>query len=324
MFQKTVNLYKRIHDIGIIPFAAVDNVENAAPLAKALCVGGLPIAEIAYISDASHDALTEMKKTCPEMLTGAGNISTVEQVDSALDAGAEFIFASGLDPDMIRYCQGKNISVIPEVSNASDIEKAISLGLDTLKFSPAEKLGGIDMIKTLSASYRKIKFIPDRGINERNINEYLNEPCILACSGTWMIDKKAIDDKNFGKIAELTGCAVNNIMGITIKHIGINEENGEGAELAKLFARIFCGRVRETSKGWFGSEFAEIMSVKAGIGKHGHIGIGVNNPDRARRYYESLGYSFDERTAAYDENGDLTIVYFSGEFGGFALHIVKK
>ncbi|MBQ6479862.1 MAG: bifunctional 4-hydroxy-2-oxoglutarate aldolase/2-dehydro-3-deoxy-phosphogluconate aldolase [Anaerolineaceae bacterium] len=315
---------KKIHDIGIVPVIARNRIEDAAPLAKAMYAGGLPIAEIIFRNEADHDLLVEMKNTCPEMMIGAGSILTQEQVDSALNGDVAYISTQGLDPNIVKYCQDKNIPVIPEISNAGDMESTLALGIDTVKFLPAEHPDGIKMIKMLSNDYDQIKFIPSVGINQSKVNEYLNEPCVLACCGSWMIDENAISEKNFGKIRELAEDAVSSILGRTLKHIGINDENEDGAELADRFAGIFGGKVRKTVKGWFGSEFAEIMSKKFHTGRHGHIGIGVNNPDRARRYYEALGYSFDERTAGYDENGALEIIYFSEEIGGFALHIVKK
>lgn len=318
------NVYKRIHDIGIIPVTGVIYAEDAGKLAKSLCDGGLPVAEVTYGTEAAHDAVIEIKKACPDMLIGAGPILTVEQVDSALHAGAGFITTPIPDPDIVRYCQSRNIPVIPGFTHAGEIEAAMSMGLDTLIFSPAKGPDGLKTIKALSETYGTIKFLASGGLTLNDISEYLKEPCISACAGNWMIDEKAIKEKNFGMIEELTGCAVKTMLGITIKHIGINDENEEGADLAYKFAGIFRGKVRESVKGWFGSEFAEIMSSKFRTGTHGHIGIGVNDPDRARCYYEALGYSFDENTAGYFENGDLEIIYFSGEFGGFALHIVKK
>ena len=143
------SICKTIHDIGIISVIDLTNAEDAAPLAKALCSGGLPIAEVIFRTRAARDSMIEMKKACPEMLIGAGTVFTRKQVDSALDAGAGFIIAPARNPDIIRYCQSKNIPVIAGVANAGDIEAAMSLGLDTVQYFPAEDLGGIKMIKAL-------------------------------------------------------------------------------------------------------------------------------------------------------------------------------
>ena len=317
------DIYKKIHDIGIVPVIALDSVEDAAPLAKALCRGGLPIAEVTYRTAAAHDAMIEMRKACPEMIIGAGTVLNRQQVDSALDAGAEFIVSPGTNPDTIAYCQEKGVPILPGTANAADLEVCMSYGLEVVKFFPAEQLGGIKMIKALAAPYNKLKFMPTGGVKEANVNDYLNEPVILACGGTWMIDKEAIKAKNFNKIEELTRAAVRTMLGIKIKHIAVNETNGNGAELAKAFADLFGGNVRETSKGWFGSEQVEIMSEKFKKGTNGHVGLQTNNVDRAKRYYESLGYRFDESTADYDDKGNLKFIYFTDEIGGLAIHLIK-
>ena len=313
---------KIIHNIGIVPVIALDKVEDAAPLAKALCDGGLPVAEVTYRTAAAHDAMIEMKKARPEMLIGAGTVLTKEQVDSALDAGAEFIVSPGLNPEIVRYCQSKGVPIFPGTANASDIEAALSLGLDFVKFFPAEPLGGLKMIKALAAPYNKVKFMPTGGIKEANCLEYLNDPVIEAIGGTWMIDKKAIEAGDFAKIEQLTRGAVNKMLGLYIKHVGVNEEGGNGLALAQQFAKFFGGQVRETSKGWFGSEFVEIMSEAKKKGRYGHIGLGVNNVDRAKRYFEAQGYQFDEESATYDAKGNMKFIYFKDEIGGFAIHLV--
>ncbi|MBQ6560361.1 MAG: bifunctional 4-hydroxy-2-oxoglutarate aldolase/2-dehydro-3-deoxy-phosphogluconate aldolase [Erysipelotrichaceae bacterium] len=317
------DICKKIHDIGIVPVIALDHVEDAAPLAKALCSGGLPVAEVTYRTEAAHDAMIEMRKACPKMLIGAGTVTSRAQVDSALEAGAQFIVSPGINADTVAYCLEKGVPILPGTSCASDLEIAMYYGLDVVKFFPAEQLGGLKMIKALAAPYNKLKFMPTGGIKESNVNDYLNDPVILACGGTWMIDKKAIADKDFGKIEELTRNAVKAMLGLKIKHIGINSENGNGIALAQKFAKFFNGNVRETSKGWFGSDFAEVMDEDHPFGKHGHIGVQVNNVDRAKRYYESQGYQFDESTASYDEKGDLKFIYFKEEIGGFAIHLVR-
>ena len=316
------DINKKIYDIGIVPVIALDNVEDAAPLAKALCKGGLPIAEVTFRTKAAHDAMIEMKKACPEMIIGAGTVTSREQVDLALDAKAEFIVSPGFNPDTVSYCLEKGVTILPGTSCASDIELALNYGLEVVKFFPAEQLGGIKMIKALAAPYNKMKFMPTGGVKETNVNDYLNEPMILACGGTWMIDKKAIAQKDFAKIEQLTRNAVNAMLGIKIKHIGINEDNN-GDNIAQGFARLFNSEVKQTSKGWFGCDFVEVMQDKYKKGTHGHIGVQVNNVDRAKRYFESQGYSFAEDTASYEENGNLKFIYFKDEIGGFAIHLTK-
>ena len=317
------DICKKIHDIGIVPVIALDNVEDAAPLARALCKGGLPVAEVTYRTAAAHDAMIEMKKACPEMIVGAGTVLNREQVDSAIDAGAEFIVSPGTNPDTIQYCQEKGIPILPGTANAADLEIAMAYGLEVVKFFPAEPLGGLKMIKALSAPYNKLKFMPTGGVKEANVNDYLNDPVILACGGTWMIDKKAIEAKDFDKIEALTRGAVNAMLGLKIKHIGANEENGNGLKLAEEFARFFDGTVRETSKGWFGSEFVEVMTEAKKKGTHGHVAIQTNNVDRAKRYFEARGYKFDDSTATFDEKGNMKFIYFADEIGGFAFHLTK-
>lgn len=318
------NLTDKIYSIGIVPVIALENVEDAVPLAKALCNGGLPIAEVTYRTACAHDAMVEMKKACPEMLIGAGTVLTKEQVDSAIDAGAEFIVSPGLNPEIVQYCQSKGVPMIPGTSCGSDIEKAMSLGLDTVKFFPAEPLGGIKMISALAAPYNKVRFMPTGGVNAKNINDYLSNPKIVACGGTWMIDKNAIKEKNFDKIEALTREAVSTMLQIRLKHIGINSNSEESLKAAETFACLFNGTVTQTSKGYFGSTDIEIVNETAHMGTHGHIAIGVSSVERAMNYYKLLGFEFDESTITRDERGYAKFVYLKGEFAGFAVHLVNN
>ncbi|MBR5290684.1 MAG: bifunctional 4-hydroxy-2-oxoglutarate aldolase/2-dehydro-3-deoxy-phosphogluconate aldolase, partial [Erysipelotrichaceae bacterium] len=308
----------------IVPVIALENVEDAAPLAQALCNGGLPVAEVTYRTACAHDAMIEMKKACPQMLVGAGTVLTKEQVDSALDAGAEFIVSPGLNPEIVRYCQEKNVPILPGTANASDIEVALSLGLTAVKFFPAEPLGGIKMISALAAPYTQMKFMPTGGVSPKNMKDYLSNPKIIACGGTWMIDKKAMQEKNFAKIEELTRQAVREMLEIKIKHIGINVPTAEAKATAEMMARLFQGAVSETSKGYFGSPLIEVMNEGYHVGTHGHIAMGVSNTERAMAYFKALGYEFDEESVTYDAHGDAKFAYFKGEFAGFGVHLVNN
>ncbi len=314
---------KRLYGIGIIPAIVLDRVEDAAPLADALCKGGLPAAEVTFRTDCAHDAMIAMKKQRPELIVGAGTVLTKEQVDSALDAGAEFIVAPGLNPEIVRYCQEKGVPVIPGVSCASEIEQALALGLTTVKFFPAEQLGGIKTIKALTGPYTTMTFLPTGGVNAKNMNDYLNDPKIFAVGGTWMVKSDLIKAGAFDLIEKLTRDAVLGMLQIRLKHIGVNVPAEEAKDTADAFAGVFQGKVRKTSKGFFGSEMIEIMADGT-IGAKGHIGMGVSSTERALVYFRALGYEFDEDSITYDDRGYARFAYFKEPIGGFKVHLVNN
>lgn len=142
------------------------------------------------------------------MLIGAGTVLNREQAVAAKEAGATFIVSPGLNPNTVKACQQIGIDIIPGVNNPSTIEAALELGLTTLKFFPAEASGGVNMVKSLLAPYADIQLMPTGGINSKNIRDYLSIPRVLACGGTWMVDKRLIEEKNWPELANLTREAV--------------------------------------------------------------------------------------------------------------------
>lgn len=177
------DVMKRLHGIGIIPAVVLERAEDAVLLADALCKGGLPAAEIAFNDPAAHDAMIAMKKQRPELIIGAGAVLTKEQVDSAMDAGADFIASSGMNREIVEYCQEKGAAVCPGISTASELEQALAVGLHTVKFFPAEAMGGIETIKALCNQYKNVAFLPVGGINASNMLDYLALPQIAAVGG---------------------------------------------------------------------------------------------------------------------------------------------
>ena len=248
---------------------------------------------------------------------------TTEQVDRAVNAGAKFIVSPGLNPNVVKYCVDKGIPITPGTANPSDIEQALELGLDVVKFFPAEAAGGLKMIKAMAAPYTTMKFMPTGGINAGNINEYLAFDKILACGGSWMVNGELIKAGKFDEIRDLTKEAVNTMLGFELRHIGINCENKAEAEsVVNLFDKMFGFTKRETSKSYFAGNEIEAMNEK-GFGKLGHIAIGTNNVDRAVNYLETQGVKFNMDTAKV-VNGKMTFVYLQDEIGGFAVHLVQK
>lgn len=314
---------EQIQKIGIVPVVVLDDAKDAAPLAKALCEGGLPCAEVTFRTAAAEESIRIMSKEFPQMLVGAGTVLTTEQVDRAVGAGAKFIVSPGLNPTVVKYCVDKGIPVTPGTSNPSDVEMAISLGLDVVKFFPAEQAGGINMIKAMSAPYTQMKFMPTGGINAKNINSYLAFDKILACGGSWMVKKDLVAAGEFDKIRDLTKEAVQTMLGFELAHIGINCENESEAEkTADAFDGLFGFTKKVGNSSVFAGTAVEAMK-SAGLGAKGHIAISTNSVVRAKNYLEMMGYQFNEDSAKF--KGDkLTAIYLADEIGGFAVHLVQK
>src|SRR5699024_831882 len=140
----------------------------------------------------------------PDMLVGAGTVLTTEQADRAIAAGAQFIVSPGFNPVVTRYVIDKGVPMMPGTATPGEMEQAMGMGLDVVKFFPAEQNGGIAKLKAVSAPYSKLSFIPTGGVNADNLISYIRFPKILACGGTWMVKKELIDSGNWEEIKRLT------------------------------------------------------------------------------------------------------------------------
>lgn len=199
---------EKISELGVVPVVALEDVKDAEPLAKALCEGGLPCAEITFRTAAAEKCIERMCTAYPEMLIGAGTVLTKTQVEQAIGAGAKFIVSPGFDSEIVDYCLEKEIPIFPGCITPSEVAQAVKRGLKTVKFFPAEQFGGVAAIKALSAPYRELKFMPTGGINAKNLKDYLSLNCIIACGGSWMVKGDMIKGGQFDKIKKLTAEAV--------------------------------------------------------------------------------------------------------------------
>ena len=314
---------EKLGQYGIVPVVVLNDSKDAEPLADALCEGGLACAEVTFRTAAAEESIRIMAKEFPEMLVGAGTVLTTEQVDRAVNAGAKFIVSPGLNPTVVKYCVDKGIPVTPGTSNPSDVEMAISLGLDVVKFFPAEQAGGINMIKAMAAPYTQMKFMPTGGINAKNINSYLAFDKILACGGSWMVKKDLVAAGEFDKIRDLTKEAVQTMLGFELAHIGINcDSETEAEKTADAFDGLFGFTKKVGNSSVFAGTAVEAMKSK-GLGAKGHIAVATNSVVRAKNYLEMMGYKFNEESAKF--KGDkMTAIYLADEIGGFAVHLVQK
>ncbi len=315
---------EEISKMGLVPVVKLDSAADAEPLAKALCEGGLPCAEVTFRTDAAEEAIRIMTSKYPDMLIGAGTVLTTEQVDRAADAGAKFIVSPGLNPKIVKYCIDKGIPITPGTSNPSDVEQAIELGLEVVKFFPAEAAGGLNMIKSMAAPYTNMKFMPTGGISTKNMISYLDFPKIIACGGSWMVSDSLIQAGEFDRIRELTREAVALMLGFELRHVGINApDETEADNIAASFEKLF-GFARNAGNGSvFAGTAIEVMK-KPYLGANGHIAIQTNYIKRAVYHLEKQGFTLDMDTVKYDKNGSMAAVYFKDEIGGFAIHLVQR
>lgn len=318
-----MDMIEKLSLAGIVPVIKVEDAGDAVPLCKALADGGLPVAEITFRSDAAEEAIRRVHEALPEVILGAGTVLTTAQVDRAVAAGATYIVSPGLNPEVVRHCQKVDVPIVPGCANPSDIEVALSLGLKTVKFFPAEALGGLALIKAMSAPYGNVTFLPTGGIAENNLLDYLSFGKVVACGGSWMVDAKALAAKDWQKIETLTRSAVNLMLGLTLAHIGINSGSPEQAEKdAKGICALLGWDVKDGNSSTFVGAGFELMK-KPFRGTHGHIAIGTNDIRRAKWHLERRGFAFDEESATL-KDGKLKAIYFKDEIAGFAFHLLQK
>ena len=195
---------KAISDIGVVPVIKLNHPEqDAAPLARALVAGGVPVAEVTFRAAGAATAIKLMSEACPDMLVGAGTVLSTAQVDEALAAGAKFIVTPGMDTEIVAYCQSKNVPIYPGCTTPTDYHTAYKLGLEVLKFFPAEQSGGLAKIKAMSAPFPMFKVMPTGGISLKNLAEYIKAPVICACGGSYMVTAELIDNNRWDEITEL-------------------------------------------------------------------------------------------------------------------------
>ena len=198
------DINKRISAIGCVPVIKLDNPEqDAVPLAKALCAGGVPVAEVTFRAAGADKAVRLMKEACPEMIVGVGTVINTEQIDRAIAAGAEFIVTPGFDPELVAYSQEKGLPIYPGCTTPTDYHAALKFGLEVLKFFPAEQSGGLSKIKALAAPFAMFKIMPTGGISLKNLKEYISTPVICACGGSYMVTADLIDNQKWDEITDL-------------------------------------------------------------------------------------------------------------------------
>lgn len=193
----------RFQHTGVVPVVVLDDAKDAVPTAKALLAGGVDVMEITFRTAAAADSIKAVSEGCPDMLVGAGTVITLNQCKQALECGAKFIVSPGFDPEVVAWCVERNVPITPGCVTPTEIMAAMKLGLNVVKFFPAGVYGGLKAMKSLSAPFGGVKFIPTGGIDAKNLKEYLEAPFVHAVGGSWLCPKKEIAVGNFDAITAL-------------------------------------------------------------------------------------------------------------------------
>lgn len=220
-----IGILEKIYKIGILPVVVIDDADNAVATVDALSGGGIDAVEVTFRTDAAEDAIKSIANERPDIILGAGTVTSIDQVKRAVASGAKFMVTPGYNPVVVNYCVQSNVPIVPGVMDTNSIEMAIEAGLEVVKFFPAEQAGGLEMLKALSAPYAKLRFIPTGGVNKDNMTEYLSFDKILAVGGSWMVKRDMIAQGKFKEIKKITEESVNRMLDFrvdvtTLKNIG--------------------------------------------------------------------------------------------------------
>lgn len=194
-------------ETGVLPVVVLDDADRAGPLGAALLAGGLRAVEVTFRTAAAEAAIRTLAKE-PELLVGAGTVVNPGQVDRAVEAGARFVVSPGFSPAVAGRCAQRGVPLFPGVATGTEIMMALDAGLETVKFFPAERLGGVAMVSALSAPFPSVRFVPTGGIDAANLADYLSIPAVLAVGGTWMVARPLLREGRWDEISALAAAAV--------------------------------------------------------------------------------------------------------------------
>lgn len=313
----------RLAKSAIVPVVVLDDAKDAIATANALLAGGIDVMEITFRTSAAADAIAAVAAQCPDMFVGAGTVITLEQCKQAVGCGAKFVVSPGFDPEVVEWCVGNGIAVMPGCVTPTEIMAAMKLGLKVVKFFPAGIYGGLAAMKALSAPFGGIKFIPTGGVNVQNLGEFLAAPFVHAVGGSWVCPKADIAAGNFNKITNLSVEARKAALGFEVAHVGINCDSADSSmAVADALHAAFGLTVKPGNSSNFVSDGIEVMK-SANRGLNGHIAVRTNSIPLAMSALEKAGYFCDPDTAKY-KSGRINAIYLKECFGGFAVHLLQK
>lgn len=180
----------------IIPVLVLEDSSKALDIGQAFLEAGLPIIEVTLRTKSAWESIDKLQQI-KGLVVGVGSVTSSSQLQQAINQKVNFMVSPGFDESLVIEAAQHDVPYLPGVASPSDLMKAQRLGLDTVKFFPAETLGGVKAFRAISAPFPNISFIPTGGISDKNVKDYLVERNIPAVGGSWMISKEALEKNDY-------------------------------------------------------------------------------------------------------------------------------
>lgn len=317
------NSLEKISQLGMLPVISIEDPDNAVPLARALAAGGLPFMEVMFRTPAAAESIGRIAREIPDFTVGAGTVLSVEQVKTAVTAGAQFIVAPGFNPKVASYCVEHDIPMVPGCDTPTEVEAALNLGITTVKVFPVIQLGGVATLKLLAGPYQKLSFVPTGDLDRPWAYELLKFRRVSAAGGDFMLSYDDIHNRRFESIRQSVEDTILGYLKFHVKHVGLNcQDAGEALSLSQALAGALNLKVQEKTKSIFAGDMFECTKVPF-YGAKGHIALGTADAQRAYYYLKHRGLAFREDSISRTADGRIVSVYLEQEFGGFAIHLLQ-
>lgn len=313
---------EKINQIGIVPVVKITDRNQILPLAQSLAKAGIDCMEITFRSDFALEAIEMISNQMPDMLVGAGTVINCQQAKAAIEAGAKFLVSPGYDDELVAFALEQEVVILPGVTSASEIQKALKAGLNVLKFFPAESNGGYKRLKDFAGPFADVKFVPTGGINLNNMLDYLSLNNVLAIGGSFMLN--GLESQDFDAVYSDSVMAIKKMLGYELIHIGIDNSSAKAArENALKLCELFNFPYYEKPKSHFASKGFEFLNSK-GPGEKGHIAIYTPFIERALYQLNKKGIKALEETITRNKKSlKINFVYLDLELSGFAFHLIN-
>lgn len=196
--------YESVLDVvPVMPVVVLDRLADAVPVARALVAGGLPAIELTLRTEVALDAIRAIADEVPEILVGAGTVTSAGQAKRALDAGAQFLVSPGATPNLLGAMADTGLPFLPGTATVSEVLAVLETGLTEMKFFPAEASGGAAYLKSIASPVPAARFCPTGGITAATAGEYLRLPNVGCVGGSWLTPADALATGDWSRVEQL-------------------------------------------------------------------------------------------------------------------------